>query len=138
MRIFLLLFIFLNVLNAKIYIYSLKTKSTFSLELPTKVEKKIKLNASYGLGVNIAEHKFDLKGHIFKNNIIKINISNLKVYSVEKNREFNIKVKEYSAITEVNLDDKLIGKIKWSSLSELNNGLTQLSKKYALIKDLKK
>ena len=138
MKPILFILILVNLLNAKMYIYSFETKSLFSVELPSKVEKKLKLNARYSMGVRNAAHDFDLQGQVFKNRIVKVNMSNLKVYSVKNNKQYNIKVKSFKAITKVSLNNKYIGKVKWNSVSQLNSALTQLAKNHLITGALKK
>ena len=127
MKILLFLILILNLVDAKMHVYSLKTKSEFLLEFPSKKLKKLNLYGTYGLGVNDLSHKFDFRGYIFKNRDFRINISNLKVFAAKSEKIYKIKIKKYLAVTEVNLDNKLIGKIKWTNLDELNNGLNSLS-----------
>jgi len=115
-------------MDAKMHFYTLKTKSNFLLEFPTKKVKNIELSANYSLGVNNALHHFDFQGYIFKNKEIKINIANLKVYATKNDRLYNIKIKKYSAVTEVNLNNKYLGKIQWNTIAQLNKGLSKLSK----------
>jgi len=138
MKYFLCLLLLFSFIHAETHIYKFKTNSTFLIELPSKVEKQTTLNSSYRLVVKNTNHNFDFKGHIFRNDKIKINIFTLKVYSSKINKLYNLKVKRYKAITEVKLDGIYIGKVYWSSINEFNKGLTKLSKKIYLSKNLKK
>ena len=67
MKIFFLIFMLISFMDAKMHFYTLKTKSNFLLEFPTKKVKNIELSANYSLGVNNALHHFDFQGYIFKN-----------------------------------------------------------------------
>ena len=75
MKIFLILIVLLNLLDAKMNFYSLNTSSEFTMELPSKTLKKIELNSRYAIGVNSDVYNFDFNGLIFKNKDIKININ---------------------------------------------------------------
>ena len=130
MRLFLILIVFINLLDAKMNFYSLDTSSEFTMELPSKTLKKIELNSRYAIGVNSNVYNFDFSGLIFKNKDIKINIANLKVYALKSEKIYKVKIQKYLATTKVNLNNKYIGEFQWSNINELNKGLTKLTKSY--------
>jgi len=130
MKFILALMIMLSSLGAKMNFYTLESTSEFSMQLPSKNIKKIELNSKYGLGVNSNVYNFDFNGLIFKNKDFKINIGNLKVYAVKSDKVYKVKVQKYTARTKVNLNNKFIGEFQWSNISELNKGLTNLTKNY--------
>jgi len=122
--------VFMSVVNAKMNFYTLSTTSEFLMELPSKTIKKVELKSQYGLGVNSEIYNFDFNGLIFKNNNMRINIANLKVYALKSDKLYKVKVQKYTATTKVNLNNKFVGEFQWSSIRELNSGLTQLTKKF--------
>ena len=130
MKIFLILIVLLNLLDAKMNFYSLNTSSEFTMELPSKTLKKIELNSRYAIGVNSDVYNFDFNGLIFKNKDIKINIANLKVYAAKSEKIYKVRIQKYLATTKVNLNNKYIGEFQWSNINELNKGLTKLTKSY--------
>ncbi len=130
MKLLLIILVFFNVLSAKMNFYTLNTTSEFVMELPSKTLRKIELSSQYGLGVNSEIYNFDFNGLIFKNNSLRINIANLKVYALKSDKLYKVKIQKYMATTKVNLNNKFIGKFQWSSIKELNKGLTQLTKNY--------
>ncbi|NQY93737.1 MAG: hypothetical protein HRT43_06185 [Campylobacteraceae bacterium] len=130
MKIFLILIVLLNLLDAKMNFYSLNTSSEFTMELPSKTLKKIELNSRYAIGVNSDVYNFDFNGLIFKNKDIKINIANLKVYAAKSEKLYKVRIQKYLATTKVNLNNKYIGEFQWSNINELNKGLTKLTKSY--------
>jgi len=130
MKLLLIIMILITALNAKMNFYTLNTTSEFLMELPSKTIKKVELKSQYGLGVNSEVYNFDFNGLIFKNNNMRINIANLKVYALKSEKLYKVKVQKYTATTKVNLNNKFVGEFQWSSIKELNNGLIQLTKKF--------
>ncbi len=130
MKLLLIIMVFMSVVNAKMNFYTLSTTSEFLMELPSKTIKKVELKSQYGLGVNSEIYNFDFNGLIFKNNNMRINIANLKVYALKSDKLYKVKVQKYTATTKVNLNNKFVGEFQWSSIRELNSGLTQLTKKF--------
>jgi len=122
--------VLMSVLNGKMNFYTLSTTSEFLMELPSKTIKKVELKSQYGLGVNSEVYNFDFNGLIFKNNNMRINIANLKVYALKSEKLYKVKVQKYTATTKVNLNNKFVGEFQWTSIKELNSGLTQLTKKF--------
>ncbi len=120
----------MSVLNGKMNFYTLSTTSEFLMELPSKTIKKVELKSQYGLGVNSEVYNFDFNGLIFKNNNMRINIANLKVYALKSEKLYKVKVQKYTATTKVNLNNKFVGEFQWTSIKELNSGLIQLTKKF--------
>ncbi len=130
MKLLLIIMALMSVLNGKMNFYTLSTTSEFLMELPSKTIKKVELKSQYGLGVNSEIYNFDFNGLIFKNNNMRINIANLKVYALKSDKLYKVKVQKYTATTKVNLNNKFVGEFQWSSIRELNSGLTQLTKKF--------
>jgi len=130
MKLLLIIMALMSVLNGKMNFYTLSTTSEFLMELPSKTIKKVELKSQYGLGVNSEIYNFDFNGLIFKNNNMRINIANLKVYALKSEKLYKVKVQKYTATTKVNLNNKFVGEFQWTSIKELNSGLTQLTKKF--------
>ena len=130
MKLLLIIMALMSVLNGKMNFYTLSTTSEFLMELPSKTIKKVELKSQYGLGVNSEVYNFDFNGLIFKNNNMRINIANLKVYALKSEKLYKVKVQKYTATTKVNLNNKFVGEFQWTSIKELNSGLTQLTKKF--------
>jgi len=130
MKLLLIIMALMSVLNGKMNFYTLSTTSEFLMELPSKTIKKVELKSQYGLGVNSEVYNFDFNGLIFKNNNMRINIANLKVYALKSEKLYKVKVQKYTATTKVNLNNKFVGEFQWTSIKELNSGLIQLTKKF--------
>jgi|GEM_PF-2694751 len=125
--IMILIFLF-SLLDARMHIYSLETKSEFLLELANKKLKTVQLDSTYGLGTNSKELEFSFEGLFFKNKNLKINVATSRVLSSKTDKLFKVKIKKYVAVTEVKRDNVYLGTVRWSNIAELNKGLSNISK----------